>query len=213
MIIGNGATDFNVDVSPSYPDTVYNFNLIKKDLYETYINNSCFFSFNGVIPESHSDVCVNAWTKINALCADLNWYDLYRKKYPNALRADDEERWGEVEINGEIKRYRRGKTVEEYTPWIPHVKGDQLFGVSLTDYINLPLTRKAMNIPDALPAFELCRHDSSWLYQSQAEGSLWIYGILQNKLRILFYSGDTDGAVNTYGSRRWIKSLNWTIKN
>ena len=28
MMIGNGATDFTVDVSPSYPATVYNFNLI-----------------------------------------------------------------------------------------------------------------------------------------------------------------------------------------
>ena len=29
----------------------------------------------------------------------------------------------------------------------------------------------------------------------------------------MFYSGDTDGAVPTYGSKRWIKELNWkTVK-
>ncbi len=27
----------------------------------------------------------------------------------------------------------------------------------------------------------------------------------------MFYSGDTDGAVTTYGSKRWIKDLNWPI--
>ena len=35
---------------------------------------------------------------------------------------------------------------------------------------------------------------------------------MRNQIKILFYSGDTDGAVNTYGSRRWIKRLGWTIK-
>jgi len=28
-------------------------------------------------------------------------------------------------------------------------------------------------------------------------------------MKILFFSGDTDGALPTYGSRRWIQSLNW----
>ena len=27
----------------------------------------------------------------------------------------------------------------------------------------------------------------------------------------MFYSGDTDGAVTTYGSKRWIKDLAWTV--
>jgi carboxypeptidase C (cathepsin A) len=28
----------------------------------------------------------------------------------------------------------------------------------------------------------------------------------------MFYSGDTDGAVTTYGSRRWIKDLHWGVE-
>lgn len=28
----------------------------------------------------------------------------------------------------------------------------------------------------------------------------------------MFYSGDTDGAVPTYGSKRWIETLNWDVK-
>ena len=36
FIVGNGATDFTVDVSPSFPSTVYNFNLIPKNLYDTF---------------------------------------------------------------------------------------------------------------------------------------------------------------------------------
>lgn len=28
----------------------------------------------------------------------------------------------------------------------------------------------------------------------------------------MFYSGDTDGAVPTYGSKEWIKDLGWDVK-
>ena len=31
-------------------------------------------------------------------------------------------------------------------------------------------------------------------------------------MKILFYSGDTDGAVPTYGTRRWIQKLNWDVQ-
>jgi len=39
-----------------------------------------------------------------------------------------------------------------------------------------------------------------------------VYEKLQNKMRILKYSGDTDGAVPTLGTLGWINSLNWEIK-
>jgi len=32
---------------------------------------------------------------------------------------------------------------------------------------------------------------------------------LQNKYRILFYSGDTDGAVPTFGSLAWLELIGW----
>jgi serine carboxypeptidase-like clade 1 len=31
--------------------------------------------------------------------------------------------------------------------------------------------------------------------------------------KILFFSGDTDGAVPTYGTRRWLKMLNLDVKD
>ena len=36
---------------------------------------------------------------------------------------------------------------------------------------------------------------------------------MQYNYKILFFSGDTDGAVPTFGSRRWIKMLNLPIKS
>jgi carboxypeptidase C (cathepsin A) len=47
-------------------------------------------------------------------------------------------------------------------------------------------------------------------YRLQSEGSIWIYPILKaNNIKILFYSGDTDGIVPLAGTRKWIKYLNW----
>jgi hypothetical protein len=33
----------------------------------------------------------------------------------------------------------------------------------------------------------------------------------QPDIKIMFFSGDTDGAIPTVGSRKWVKRLNWTI--
>jgi len=30
---------------------------------------------------------------------------------------------------------------------------------------------------------------------------------------MVFYSGDTDGAVPTYGTKRWLQKLNWPLKD
>ena len=41
FIVGNGATNWEVDISKSFADVVYNFNLIPKELYDTYKSNGC----------------------------------------------------------------------------------------------------------------------------------------------------------------------------
>ena len=41
----------------------------------------------------------------------LNWYDLYRKVYDNGLNASSEERTHSVEIDGEIRTYQAGYTM------------------------------------------------------------------------------------------------------
>jgi len=85
-----------------------------------------------------------------------------------------------------------------------------ILGAFVGDYLNRADVRKALNIPTTVPAYEEC--SSTVKYTLQKEGSYWIYPIIKDKVRILFYSGDTDGAVPTFESKQWIKDLNWSKK-
>ena len=84
----------------------------------------------------------------------LNWYDLYRPliQYKSSSEAD---RHGETVIDGEIKTYRRGMTMQEYTPWASHLSSDSsiLLNDFVTDYMNREDTRKAFNIPKEAQAW------------------------------------------------------------
>jgi hypothetical protein len=92
------------------------------------------------------------------LAANLNWYDLYRPVYDSAITVlKDENRIGEVDIGGVKKTYKRGFTMQEYTPWLKNANvKSPLLGDSVSDYINRADVRKALNIPDTIQAWEGC---------------------------------------------------------
>jgi len=48
-------------------------------------------------------------------------------------------------------------------------------------------------------------------YTKLAKASYWIYPFLKNKIRIMHYSGDTDGVVPLQGTMRWMYELGWPI--
>lgn len=99
--------------------------------------------------------------------------------------------------------------MKEYTPWAKHIvesENHPLLGAPLSDYVNRDDVRKALNIPASMPGWNQCMpDDSKFAYHYQYEGSVWIYPILKAYgYQILFFSGDTDGAVPTLGTRRWL---------
>jgi len=76
-------------------------------------------------------------------------------------------------------------------------------------WINQENIRDIMNIPTDVKAWELCSDDLEYIVDINA--TLWIYPILKEKYRILVYSGTTDGAVPTLGTKQWINNLGWKI--
>jgi len=49
-MVGNGATDWNFDVTPSFPETAHGFNLISKKLLDQFNENGCKYYFNDFKP-------------------------------------------------------------------------------------------------------------------------------------------------------------------
>lgn len=146
------------------------------------------------------------------MTGDLNWYDLYRPKYGEGLAA--EERYGKSMINGKEVVYRRGRTFREATPFLKTMIGEakpgeieSVIGVNASDYFNNEEVRIAMHTENYTGEWAQCSNGTTpnnhtWNYHVQPEASLWIYPILKAAgIRILFYSGDTDGAVGLAGTR------------
>lgn len=101
--------------------------------------------------------------------------------------------------------------MSEYTPWATHIQqtvsngSEPILGDFVSDYLNRADVRAALHIPDTTPTWEMCSSELD--YNLQTEASRWIYDILNGKVRMMFYSGDTDGAIPIYGSKEWIKRL------
>lgn len=62
-------------------------------------------------------------------------------------------------VAGTERKYKRGMTMAEYTPWLKHVNASSsthLIGDGLSDYVNREDVRAALHIPTTVPAFEQC---------------------------------------------------------
>jgi hypothetical protein len=238
-MVGNGATDFHKDIWPTYNDVVWGKQIITNDLHQKIIDNKCVQYFHDVFPGTvDTGVCKEYWGYLmgNTTGAGLNWYDLYRKTYTGGLGAEaplpqegeispqhhtttrplrgEEERMTYAMVNGEKKEYKIGYTMNEYTPWLKDFAGpggDNTLDNYVSHYINLEEVREAMHIPQSAPGWTECNAEISNTYDCGVKGSIWIYPILRHQMKILFYCGDTDGAVPCWGTRQWMQELDWDV--
>jgi len=128
------------------------------------------------------------------LMNNLNIYDLYGDCYYHGNQPQTFE-----DNQGRLKFLRDSGNLELIPPcgaWL-----------GAYEYLRNATVRKALNIPTTVQPWMLCTnmdYVSDYLH-----GSLYTYGyLIRSGLRILIYSGDTDGAVPTIGTREWINSLN-----
>ena len=170
-----------------------------------FTENGCIYYFNDFKPHAGPAGCDAVWEAMQNLTGDLNWYDLYRVE-PSIIPTV-QNREGKAMIGGVEKTYKRGMTHQEYTPWATHFKNkpqSRVMNDMLSDYVNNATTREALHIPSYAPGWDMCWGED-FTYDLQNEASIWIYPILKGAgIKLMFYSGDTDGAVPTWGSRRWI---------
>lgn len=157
-MVGNGATDWDFDVSPSFPSIAYNFNLIPKKTYDDYNKLGCNVYFNDFKPRDGSDPaeCAKLWDddvqgSMCNLTGDLNWYDLYRPKYGEGLSA--EERTVTTMVNGVEMTYKKGRTFRESSPFLKNLLGEAKLGekeytmdMNASAYFNDPAVQTAMHL-------------------------------------------------------------------
>jgi len=127
---------------------------------------------------------------------------------------------GKTIIDGEEREYNRGHTAAQMSPWLRAIYGENhpsmkaIIGDGQSDYMNRADVRKALNIPNWLPSYSQCNDAMYGTYMSYREGSVWIYPILKAYgYRLMHYSGDTDGAIPTLGTRTWIQQQGWNVTN
>lgn len=169
--IGNGITDWTVDAEPVTWETFAAFNLIPYSLFQQFGMHDC--RYDVAKPYNNSDICRQLENQANDLISGLNPYDLFRTTYgmsggQSAMRrrlqdtqTDKESLYGEAIVGGEVKRYKRGVRLEQYTPW---VKKNKLLsaaaaelkipgGDPMTDYLNRADVRSALHIPISVQAW------------------------------------------------------------
>mmetsp|Transcript_63889 Transcript_63889/g.88218 ORF Transcript_63889/g.88218 Transcript_63889/m.88218 type:complete len:384 (-) Transcript_63889:87-1238(-) len=204
FMVGNGVTNWHYDTSAAYIEMAYWHSLYDTELYNKIHEHNC--DFGGVAMENLTARCLAYFLEFQQLVSDVNIYDIYGTC------------WGLGDAP-QLYSNKKSFTAADYTPWAfraPTQEEHRLtglppctFGNPIIDYLNSSEVRDALHIPDSIQSWDLCKDDID--YTRGAEGSQWIYEKLQGKYRMLKFSGDTDGAVPTYGTQGWINELNWNI--
>lgn len=91
------------------------------------------------------------------------------------------------------------------------LRSDPIDTKFVAEYLSRQDVREALHIHSDHTKFELCNDPIINNYRSQLEGSVWIYNIMKNDYKLLHFSGNTDGAVPTAGTKKWIRNQNYPI--
>ena len=217
VIVGNGVTNWTLDTNNAFQAMGFWHNVVYLDHEEKLEKYNCLPQGEGIKdPDGPADSlqCTKLLIDFQRKVSKLNMYDIYRECY----YPPENERLGLTTINGEEKTYRRGFTAMEYTPWLFGDLTEEELGVEPpcvyaagpTDYFNREDVREALHIKTD-QVWEICTNRIKYS-RGITKGSMWTYPILRDAgLRILHYTGNTDGAVPAEGTRAWINYLDWEI--
>jgi len=216
--VGNGVTNWEYDTNAAYVDMSYWHSLISQELHDKFVAADCDWNMPYMI--GVSDECMALQNEFEGLTQTVNIYDIFGTcwgagPYPQ-VEEPKTDHFPHLYTSEHRRPHQKYITAADYTPWLFQNKGTSLsndlppctFGSALLEYMNSDAVREAMHIPEHVQAWDLCKTGIDYL--SGKKASQWIYEDLAGKgIKMLHYSGDTDGAVGTVGTQNWIATLNW----
>ena len=218
--VGNGVTNWKYDTNAAYLDMAYWHSLMSQEMRDRLDVLQCDWNMPYMI--GVSDECMEVFNEFSTLTAQVNVYDIFGTcwgsgPYPQFDAEEDGKPHMYTKDDEAI--HQQYVTAADYTPWTHMGKKKNpkqlselppcTFGSSLLTYMNSKEVRTAMHIPDYVPAWDLCTSNINYIMEP--EGSQWIYEALAGKIKMLHYSGDTDGAVPAIGTQNWIATLGWDV--
>lgn len=186
ILIGNPLINWNVDYLSAFPEFSYQNGLISLKLYKRWVNNGCTIF-------SKDNTCLSTFNTISSIYETVNLYDI------NRPCLNTNYTYSKLNYN-HLGNAKGGLTCIDAT--------------GAMNYFNNVTVREAFHVPIDLPEWTICsksiRYDLDYY-----TGSYEVLGglIFNEDLRVLIYSGDTDGCVPTIGTRKWIKMMNMTVSD
>ena len=133
---------------------------------------------------------------------DLNPYDIYRPPE----ESFNQRMTGSVLIS-DVEKPLKGQGM--FSQFWTSKERENLGQISaVTNYLNREDVKSALHIPSKVSWSEC----NIIRYTKLEKASFWIYPFLKSRIRILHYSGDTDGVVPLQGTLRWMHELGWPVK-
>jgi serine carboxypeptidase-like clade 2 len=193
ILVGNGVTDWSVDTQPATIELGFNHALFSPEAKTKY---------DTVCANPKAKECNDYKDQLEEIVGNtVNIYDIYRKcNRPHTF-----------EENGE------GRKPFNYTPWLH--RGNKFKDTPpCTDskgpdtYFNRLDVKLLLNVNPEIK-WSMCSDSVYRNYNRGTLGSYYLYQpLIQSGVRILIYSGDTDGAVPFNGTQKWINNLGLPVE-
>lgn len=84
--------------------------------------------------------------------------------------------------------------------------------ITLKNYLQRQDVRDFLSVPSEVAPWTQCSDTVAENFKMLNQASEWIYYVLRGHIQMMHYSGDTDGVIPTYGTKRWIEGLQWPVK-
>ena len=221
ILVGNGVADWNYDTSNAMIDFAFTHHLTS---YENRMdfNKYCLLEYdktkcNEVITEL--DKCLSGINIYDYLqdCAlpetetgEIDYFSNYYMQSPWAffnLKQKQEELRKKLNNKSNLKNNNNNNKNKKLN-LSPPCYDDK----PMTDYFNRLDVKQALHVNSDI-TWEICSGKVNAKYTIQKEGSIWTYPtLIENGIRILIYSGDTDMSVPFNGNQAWIDNLNLEVE-